>query len=183
MSRRRHFVALLVACAACWTVAPRQACADDPVSIEGLSPEMLGALGGTVPPEILAALVAAAGGPRAGQSGTAPAGVDPRVLSSALSTMDPTAGAGASGGRVVDLQPDDAVEPHRRPERIVPGRGRGIVEVRHEHDGAPSDATSPHEPPVATPTTVLPTIRVSAPRRGRPRSQRTTPAPRQHPAR
>lgn len=178
MFRRRHLAALLVASVAGVTVAP-PARADDPIGIEALSPEMLGTLGGAVPPEVLAAIMAAAGGARAAQfRGAAPqvpAGVDPRVLTSVLSGLDPfaappTAGT-ASGGRVIDLYPDDTAEHHPGPERIVQRRGGGgIVEVRHEGD--PVTTT----PPAAT---VLPTVRVTAPRATRPRTRRATPrAPR-----
>ncbi len=173
MFRRRHLAALLVASAAGVTVAP-PARADDPIGIEALSPEMLGALGGAVPPDVLAAIMAAAGGSRAAQSRGAapqvPAGVDPRVLTSVLSGLDPfaapPAASSASGGRVIDLHPDDTAEPHPGPERIVPRRGGGIVEVRHEGD------------PVTTtpPATVLPTVRVTAPRATRPRTRRAPPA-------
>ena len=143
-------------------VATRDARADDPIDLEGLSPEMLGALGGSVPPEVLAALMAAMNGTRAAQTALPASSGDPAGMSSMLEGVDANAlreagGPAVTRGGVVDVHPDEHPPPHHGPERIGPGHSAGIVDLH------PSVASPAPEP------TTLPTMRVGpvrGPRRG-----------------
>ncbi len=113
---------------------------DDVISLSGVSPEMLGALGGSMPPEMLAALLAAMNGSRAAQtghggasavtipglpnaSGAGAGAIDPSMLTTLMQGMDIPAATGASGSG-----------------GGVGGSSGGIVDVHHP--GAPVDASS-----------------------------------------
>ena len=151
--------------------ATRDARADDPIDLQDLSPEMLGALGGSVPPEVLAALMAAANGSRAAQTALPGSSGDPAGLSSMLEGVDANAlheavGHAGAGGTVVDVHPDEHAPARHGPERIGPGHSTGIVDLH------PSVATPAPEP------TTLPTVRVG-PARG-PRRRHIPPSAMPH---
>ena len=120
--------------------------ADDPIPLDALTPEMLEALRGSIPPEMMAALTTAMNRQHATHaSAPSPDAGMPLTLPS-LDEID----AQPRGSHVVDVHPDDVVEPHAGPERIRPGHATGMVELHH-------DEVAPSTP---EPTT-LPTVRVA----------------------